>query len=118
MTFEEAEIHLIEHLKKEGFGVVTKLDLQTKFKEKLNKDFRMYKILGVCNPHIAFEALQLEDKIGTMLPCNFIIQEIDTAHTEIVAVDPVASMQAIENENLTEIAAQVQSKLKNIVEEL
>ena len=116
--FEDAIVYVTNTLQKEGFGVVSEIDLQAKFKEKLQVDFRKYKILGVCNPQLAYKALQHEDKLGTMLPCNFIVQEIDEATTEIAAVDPVASMQAVENDNLAEVAQLVQGKLKAIVEQL
>lgn len=102
-------------LQAEGFGVLTEIDLQTTLKEKIGADFRPYRILGACNPKLAHQALQSEDKIGTMLPCNVIIQETGTGTFEVAAVDPVASMQAIENEKLGDVAASVREKLKTAV---
>lgn len=87
-------------------------------KKKLNIDFREYRILGACNPPFAYQALQAEDKIGTMLPCNVIVQEIPSVGVEVAAVDPVASMQAIENAKLAEIAEKVRSKLRDVIERI
>jgi uncharacterized protein (DUF302 family) len=114
-SFDEAVTKVTEALKKEGFGILTDIDVQATLKKKLNVDFRKYRILGACNPPFAFQALQAEDKIGTMLPCNVIVQEHAQANVEVAAIDPVASMQAIENHQLKEIAEQVQSKLKKVV---
>ncbi|MCB0586638.1 MAG: DUF302 domain-containing protein [Phaeodactylibacter sp.] len=105
-------------LKNYGFGVISEINIQKTFKEKLGEDFRPYLILGACNPHFAFQALQSEDKIGTMLPCNIIIQELDENTVEVAAVDPTASMSAVENKDLGNIAHNVQSRLKEMVEEL
>lgn len=102
-------------LKEQGFGVLSEIDIHEKLKEKLDVDFRKYRILGACNPPNAYKALQQEDKIGTMLPCNVIVQEIDHSHTEVAAVDPVASMFAVENEKLKEIAEEIRSKLAEAV---
>jgi uncharacterized protein (DUF302 family) len=102
-------------LQQEGFGVITEIDLQGAFKDKLGVDFRRYSILGACNPALAFEALQLEDKVGTMLPCNVVVQETGDG-VEIAAIDPVASMQAIPNRALAEKAAMVAEKLSRVVE--
>lgn len=118
MSFEEAVDRVTEELKKEGFGILTEIDVQQKMKEKLNEDFIKYKILGACNPKYAFQALQLEDKIGTMLPCNVIVQEAGTMKTEVAAIDPIASMQAIQNKGLQGIAEQVQAKLKRVIDNL
>ena len=116
--FETAIIRVTEALKKEGFGVISDIDIQEKLKEKLNVDFRKYRILGACNPPIAFKALGSEDKIGTMLPCNVIVQEIGNNKIEVAAVDPIASMQAIENEKLGPIASQVKASLERVIDSL
>jgi uncharacterized protein (DUF302 family) len=104
-------------LKERGFGVLTRIDVQSTLKEKIGVDFHRYVILGACNPKMAHQALQTEDKIGTMLPCNVIVQEVDEK-TEVAAVDPVASMQAIENEKLATIAKKVREELKAAVDSL
>ena len=117
-SFEEAESRVIDELKKEGFGILTEIDVREKFKEKLDVDFRRYKILGACNPPFAYKALQADDKIGTMLPCNVIIQEISEKEIEIAAIDPVASMQAVENSQLKEIATQIREKLMSVIDRL
>ncbi len=117
-TFDDAMIRVSEELKKEGFGVLTEIDVKETFKKKLNVDFRNYRILGACNPQYAFKALEAEDKIGTMLPCNVIVQEIAGVGTEIAAIDPVASMQAVNNPKLKEIAGQVRDKIRNVIERL
>ena len=115
-SFEEAVERVTEELKKEGFGVLTKINIHEKLKEKLGVDFRKYRILGACNPAFAYKALQEEDKIGTMLPCNVIVQQISETQTEIAAVDPMASMQSVENENLAGVANKIQQKLKKVIE--
>ena len=115
MSFDQAVARVTEELKKEGFGILTQIDVKDKMKEKLNVDFRNYKILGACNPPFAYQALQAEDKIGTMLPCNVIVQENAEGNVEVAAIDPIASMQAIQNPKLEDIAKQVQAKLKTIV---
>lgn len=116
MSFDDAVSKVTEELKKEGFGVLTEIDVTAALKKKINVDFRKYRILGACNPSFAHKALLAEDKIGTMLPCNVIIQETDAGKIEIAAIDPIASMQAIKNESLGEIAVQVQTKLKRVIE--
>lgn len=118
LSFEDSERKVIEALKEEGFGIVSEINIDEKIKEKLGVDFRRYKILGACNPPIALKALKLEDKIGTMLPCNIILQEIDSGGTEISAVDPIASMQAIQNEKLGDIANEVKQKLERVMKSL
>ena len=115
MPFDDAVNRVIEELKKEGFGVLTDIDVQTTLKKKLDVDFRKYRILGACNPPFAYKALQAERKIGTMLPCNVIVQETEAGQVEVSAIDPIASMRAIENPNLQEIADEVQAKLKKVV---
>jgi uncharacterized protein (DUF302 family) len=118
VPFDQAVARVIEALKGEGFGVLTDIDVKATLKNKLGVDFRPYRILGACNPPLAYRALQLEDKIGTMLPCNVIVQEYPGDGVEVSAVDPVASMQAIENPGLAEVATEVQAKLRRIVNEL
>ncbi len=105
-------------LKNHGFGVISEIDIQKTFKEKLGEDFRPYLILGACNPHFAYQALQSEDKIGTMLPCNIIIQQMDGDSVEVAAVDPTASMSAVENKDLGNIAHNVQGRLEQVIQEL
>lgn len=117
-TFEDIYDRVVESLKSEGFGVLTEIDVKATLKKKLNVDFQKYRILGACNPPFAYEALKAEDKIGTMLPCNVIIQELDEGEVEVAAIDPIASMQAIENEGLYDIAVQVQRKLKSSVDKI
>ena len=118
VSFDEAVSKVTEGLKKEGFGILTDIDVQATLKKKLNADFRKYRILGACNPPFAYQALQSEDKIGTMLPCNVIVQEHAESKVEVAAIDPVASMQAVENAKLKDIAEQVQAKLKKVVDSL
>ncbi|NIS73924.1 MAG: DUF302 domain-containing protein [Deltaproteobacteria bacterium] len=116
MSFEEAIERVTEELKKEGFGILTEIDVKETVKKKLGADFRKYRILGACNPPFAFKALTTEDKIGTMLPCNVIVQETPEGATEVAAIDPIASMQAVDNPALEEIAVEVQTRLKRVVE--
>ncbi len=104
-------------LKQEGFGILTEIDVKETLKKKLDVDFRPYKILGACNPPFAHKALEAEDKIGTMLPCNVIVQETENG-VEIAAVDPVTSMMAVKNEQLEEVALTIQQKLKNVIDTL
>ena len=118
VSFDQAVARVIDALKSEGFGVLTDIDVKATLKNKLGVDFRPYRILGACNPPLAYGALQLEDRIGTMLPCNVIVQEYPGDGVEVSAVDPVASMQAIENPGLAEVAKEVQAKLRRIVNEL
>jgi uncharacterized protein (DUF302 family) len=115
-SFEDAVKRVTEELKKESFGVLTEIDVADTLKKKLDVDFRKYKILGACNPPFAYKALQAEDKIGVMLPCNVIVQQVSDTQTEIAAVDPVASMQAVENEQLVEIAKEIRSKLEKVIQ--
>ncbi len=117
-TFDEVYNRTLVSLKREGFGVLTEIDVRATLKKKLDVNFRQYKILGACNPPFAYKALQAEDKIGTMLPCNVIIQELAEGEVEVAAIDPVASMQAVQNESLMPIAQQVQKKMKNVVEHI
>lgn len=117
-SFDEAVSGATEALKREGFGVLTAIDVQEALKRKLGVDFRRYQILGACNPSMAYQALQAEDKIGTMLPCNVIVQETGTGTAEVSAVDPVASMQAIDNPKLRAVAETVRGQLRRVVESL
>ena len=116
--FEKAIEKVTEELKKEGFGVLTEIDIKSTLKKKLNVDFYNYRILGACNPPYAYKALQAEDKIGVMLPCNVIVQERKPGEIEISAIDPVASMQAVENEKLAEIADEIRNRLNRVISSL
>ena len=115
LSFEDAIRKVMEDLKGEGFGILTEIDVKETLKKKLNMEFRKYKILGACNPTFAYQALQAEDKIGTMLPCNVIVQEHRDGKVEVSAVDPVESMRAIDNPELAAIANQVREKLKTVI---
>lgn len=115
-SFDQAIEKVTEELKKEGFGVLTEIDVKATLKKKLDVDFRQYKILGACNPQFAHQALLAEDKIGSMLPCNVIVQERDGNKIEISAIDPVASMMAVKNDTLGNVAGQVREKLKRVIE--
>lgn len=117
LALSEAETRVREVLQQEGFGVLTEIDVQATLKKKLDVDFRPYKILGACNPAFAHQALQAEDKIGTMLPCNVVLQEKD-GRTEVAVVDPVASMRAVDNKALGLIAEQVRTRLRRVVDRL
>ncbi len=118
LSFDDAIAKVTEALKEEGFGILTEIDVQATLKKKLNVDFKRYKILGACNPAFAYEALRLENKIGSMLPCNVIVQEQTDGLVEVSAIDPVASMGAIGNSELTVIAKQVQAKLQKVMDSL
>ncbi len=117
-AFDEAVEKVTEELKKEGFGVLSEINIHEKLKEKLDLEFRKYKILGACNPAKAYEALQVENKLGTMLPCNVIVQELEDGKTEVAAVDPVASLQAVENDKVSTIAREIKSKLEKVISSL
>lgn len=116
--FEEAIEEVTNALKEEGFGILTEIDVQATLKKKLDVDFRPYKILGACNPPFAYKALQAEEKIGTMLPCNVIIQSKGEGKVEVSAIDPVVSMMAVENESLGEVAEVIRGKLERIIKKL
>lgn len=118
LPFEQAKAATIEALKKHGFGVLTEIDVKSTLKQKLGVDFRPYHILGACNPAMAYKALQAEEKIGTMLPCNVILQQHEPGCTEVSAVDPVASMQAIDNPQLAGIAEQVRTMLHQVIDDV
>lgn len=116
VPFEQAIDTVTEELKKEGFGILTEIDVKATLKKKLDVDFRNYKILGACNPPFAHKALQSEDKIGLMLPCNVIVQELPNNKIEVAAVDPVASMAGVENTSLGSVADEVRQKLERVIE--
>lgn len=118
LAFDEAVSRVTEELRKEGFGILTDIDVQATLKNKLDVDFRKYRILGSCNPPIAYQALLKEDKIGTMLPCNVVVQELSEGNTEVAAIDPISSMQAVKNPELQGIAEQVRAKLKQVIDRL
>ena len=117
-SFDNAIHKVTEALKSEGFGILTEIDIKATLKKKLNVDFYNYKILGACNPPFAYRALLAEDKIGTMLPCNVIVQEKIAGKVEVSAVDPSASMQSIENKNLQYIATEIRARLLKVIEQL
>lgn len=118
LPFEEAIEKTTEALSEEGFGVLTEIDIKATLKKKLDVDFKKYQILGACNPPLAHKALSAEDHIGLMLPCNVIVQEHENGEVEVSAVDPIASMQAIENDELGEIAQEVRDLLKKVIDNL
>ncbi|MBI1211296.1 MAG: DUF302 domain-containing protein [Alphaproteobacteria bacterium] len=115
---EQAVQRVTEALKQEGFGILTQIDVKDTLKKKIDVDFRDYRILGACNPTLAHDALTLEDKVGTMLPCNVIVQDAGGGKSEVAAIDPVASMQAIDNPRLKEAAEKVREKLSRVVSSL
>ena len=117
-NFEEAIVKTTEALKEEGFGVLTEIDIKATLKKKLDVDFKKYHILGACNPPNAYKALLAEGHIGLMLPCNVIVQEHENGTVEVSAVDPVASMQAIENEELADVAKNVRDMLKKAIDNI
>ncbi len=116
--FEEAIKQTEAALKEEGFGVISRIDIQEALKTKIGVDFRPYTILGACNPALAHEALKLEDKVGTMLPCNVVVQAWEDGSSEVAAIDPVASMQAIGNPQLLEAASEVRQRLARVSQRL
>lgn len=117
ISFDEAIEKATAGLKEEGFGVLTEIDVRETLKKKLDVDFRPYRILGACNPPFAHQALTAEDKIGTMLPCNVVVQQLDTG-VEVAAVDPLASMMGVNNPALVDIANEVQARLKRFIDNL
>ncbi|MDZ7859546.1 MAG: DUF302 domain-containing protein [Candidatus Krumholzibacteriota bacterium] len=118
LSYEEAIEKVTEELKKEGFGIVSEVDFKAKLKEKLDVDFKPYKILGACNPRLAYKALQAEEQIGLMLPCNVIVYENESGQAVVAAVDPVASMQAVDNPAMGEVAQTIQDRLKRVIEKV
>jgi uncharacterized protein (DUF302 family) len=117
-SLDEAINRVTEVLKSEGFGIISEIRMHEKLKEKLGVDFKKYTILGACNPAYAYKALQVEDKIGTMLPCNIVVQELSENHIEVAAVNPIASMMAIQNPELIGIAKEVTDKLQVVISRL
>ncbi len=117
-SFDEAIARVTARLKEEGFGIMTEINVTKTLKEKIGVDFRPYRILGACNPSSAYEALQAEEHIGLMLPCNVVVQETSGGEIEVSAIDPIASMQAIENDSLGDVATQVSDKLRQVIEAL
>lgn len=116
--FDSVMKKVVAELEKEGFGILTEIDVQATLKKKLNVDFRKYHILGACNAPFAHKALKAENKVGTMLPCNVILQELENGQVEVAAVDPIASMQAIENKELAIIASEIRGKLQKVISAL
>ena len=116
--YEQALIKVQEELKKEGFGIITEIDIKETLKKKLDVNFRKYKILGACNPSFAYQALQAESRIGTMLPCNVIVQERQDGQTEVSAINPIESMKSVENSQLETIGQQIAAKLKSVIDRL
>ncbi len=114
-SFEEALTKVSDELKKEGFGILTEIDVRETLKKKLNVNFQKYKILGACNPPFAYEALQAENKIGVLLPCNVIVQELTDGKVEVAAIDPVQSMQIVGNSILKAVAEQIRTRLRNVI---
>lgn len=117
-TFDEAITKVTEELKKEGFGILTEIDVKETLKKKLDVDFRRYKILGACNPPFAYKALQTEENLGVLLPCNIVVQEKEDSIIQVSAINPMESMQAVQNEALGEVAAEVSMRLKKVLENL
>jgi uncharacterized protein (DUF302 family) len=117
-SFDEAVARVTADLKKEGFGILTEIDVKQTLKEKLNVDFRRYRILGACNPPFAYKALQAEDWIGLLMPCNVVVQERPDGTVEVAAVDPLASMSAVDSPALRDLAGEVREKLRSVVDSL
>lgn len=118
LGMDDAIARVTEELKKEGFGILTEIDVQKTLKAKIDVDFRPYRILGACNPGFAHKALLAEDKIGTMLPCNVIVQQHAPGSVEVSAIDPMESMKAIENPALGGIATEVRARLQRVIAQL
>jgi len=117
-SFDKAIEQVTAELIKEGFGVLTEIDVKETLQKKINVDFKKYMILGACNPHYAYKALQSEDKIGVFLPCNVIVEEHDNGEVEVSAVNPIASMISIQNESLGDIAVEIKEKLMTVIDNL
>ncbi|MDP3582627.1 MAG: DUF302 domain-containing protein, partial [Ignavibacteria bacterium] len=117
-SFDEAITKVTEELKKEGFGILTEIDVKETLKKKLQVDFRKYKILGACNPPFAYKALQAEENLGVLLPCNIVVQEKEDSTIQVSAINPMESMQAVQNEALGEVASEVSARLKKVLENL
>jgi uncharacterized protein (DUF302 family) len=117
-SFDDALVKVAEELKKEGFGILTEIDVKDTLKKKLQVEFRRYKILGACNPTFAYKALQTEENLGVLLPCNVVVQEMEDHAIQISVVNPMESMEAVKNELLGEVASEVSAKLKRVLENL
>jgi len=117
-SFDEAIELVTEKLKDEGFGILTEIDVQETLKKKIGADFKKYRILGACNPHFAHKALQTEDKLGILLPCNVVVEEHENGEVEVSAVDPIVSMSAVNNEGLAGLATEVKEKLSSVIDSL
>ncbi len=117
-SFDEAIELVTEKLKDEGFGILTEIDVQETLKKKIGADFKKYRILGACNPHFAHKALQTEDKLGILLPCNVVVEEHENGEIEVSAVDPIVSMSAVNNEGLAGLATEVKEKLSSVIDSL
>jgi uncharacterized protein (DUF302 family) len=117
-SFSEALEKVKAALSEQGFGVISEIDLKEKFREKLNLDFREYRILGACNPKAAYQAIEQEDKIGVLLPCNILVQEHEDGKVEVTAVNPMETMAAVNNSNLESIAKDISQKLQVVIESL
>ena len=117
-SFDEAIEQVTTELKKEGFGVLTEIDVKDTFKKKLDIDFKKYKILGACNPSFAYKSLQSEDKIGVLLPCNVVVEENENGEVEVSAVDPIMAMSVVKNKTVEDVANEVQQKLTNVINNL
>ena len=118
LTFDQAIVNVMEELKKEGFGILTEIDVKETLKKKLDVDFRKYRILGACNPPLAYKALQTEENIGVMLPCNVIVQEKDDGTVQVSAINPLVAMQSVGNSSLEEVAGTVSEKLQRVINNL
>ena len=118
MSFDAAVTRTVEALKHEGFGIITEIDIKQTLKTKIGVDFPSYRILGACNPALAYEALKLENKVGTMLPCNVVVRDAGAGQIEVAAIDPVATMDAIDNPALKLAAAQIKAKLERVIAQL
>ncbi len=114
-SFEETLVRVAEELKKEGFGVLTEIDVKETLRKKLDVDFRKYRILGACNPTFAYKALQMEENMGVMLPCNVVVQEKEDGEVQVSVINPMESMQTVKNENLMEVAQEVSSRLNRVL---
>ncbi len=118
MPFDETLRRVTEELKREGFGILTEIDVRETLKKKLGVEFRRYKILGTCNPPLAYQALQTEDRIGLLLPCNVIVQERGERESEVSGINPLESMKSVQNSALEPIGRQVAAKLKSVIDRM
>lgn len=118
IDFDKAIERATEELKKEGFGVLTEINIKDTLKQKIDVDFRKYKILGACNPHLAYKALQSESKIGVILPCNVIVEELENGEIEVSAMDPIPAMGELQNPVLEEVAKTARGKLEKVINNL